>query len=42
MKSIRPGDIISVKGPSKVKLRRDDAIELDRLAKMSYEHAKRN
>ena len=42
MKIIRPGDVISVKSPPKVKLSRDDAIELDRLAEMSYDHAKRN
>lgn len=42
MKSIRPGDVISVKGPPKVRLSRDDALELDRLAKVTFEHAKRN
>lgn len=42
IKNIRPGDVISVRGPPKVKLSRDDALELDRLAKMSNDHAKRN
>ena len=42
MKSIRPGDVISVKGPPKVKLSRDDRVELDRLAKVSFQHAKKN
>tara|TARA_B100000902_G_C26906386_1_gene714694 strand:+ start:481 stop:684 length:204 start_codon:yes stop_codon:yes gene_type:complete len=42
LKNIRPGDVILLKRPPKVKLARDDRIELDRLAEMSLEHAKRN
>lgn len=42
LKNIRPGDVISLKRPPKVKLSKDDEIELDRLAKMSLEHAKKN
>ena len=42
LKSIRPGEVISVKSLSKTKLTRDDTFELDRLAKVSLEHAKKN
>lgn len=42
IKSIRPGDVISLKSPPKVRLSRDDTLELERLAKVSYDHAKRN
>ena len=42
MKIIRPGDVISVKSPPRVKLSREDTFELERLAKVSYEHAKKN
>ena len=40
--SIRPGEVISLKIPPKVKLTRDDTYELDRLAELSLEHAKKN
>ena len=42
LKNITPGDIISLKRPPMVKLTRDDRIELNRLAEMSLEHAKKN
>ena len=42
LKNITPGDVISLKRPPIVKLTREDRIELDRLAEMSLEHAKKN
>ncbi len=41
VKTIRPGDIISVK-LSQVKIHRDENREIDRLAKVSLKHAKIN
>ena len=42
LKNIRPGDVISLKKPPKIKMSREDRLELDRLAEMSLEHAKNN
>ena len=40
--NIRPGEVISVKRPPKINISRDDTLELERLAELSLEHAKKN